>query len=80
MAGGASGLDITFQTEPDPPRVGDLAFEVMVKDAGGSAGDRGDVSATLFMPAMPSMNHPGDAERSRRWRTPAAARTAARAR
>ena len=52
------GLDIAFRTEPDPPRVGSTSFEVVVKDAAGQPVTDASVSATLFMPAMPSMNHP----------------------
>ena len=54
----AAGLDIAFRTEPDPPRVGSTAFEVVVKDAAGQPVTDASVSTTLFMPAMPSMNHP----------------------
>ena len=66
----ASRLTIAFHTQPDPPRVGDVAFEVIVKDPAGRAVTDAVVSAVLFMPAMPSMNHP--AVRSDvNWRTPA---------
>jgi RND family efflux transporter MFP subunit len=54
----AGGLDIAFRTEPDPPRVGNTSFEVVVKNASGQPVTDASVSATLFMPAMPSMNHP----------------------
>ena len=53
-----AGLDIAFRTQPDPPRVGDATFEVVLKDAAGQPVTDASVSATLFMPAMPSMNHP----------------------
>jgi len=56
--GGAAGLDLTFHTRPDPPRMGEAIFEVTVKDAAGQPVTDADVSATLFMPAMPSMSHP----------------------
>ena len=55
---GAPGLNITFHTQPDPPRVGEVAFEVMVKDPAGQPVTEATVSAALFLPAMPSMNHP----------------------
>jgi RND family efflux transporter MFP subunit len=50
-------LEITFRTEPDPPRVGDTAFEVTVKDAAREPVRDANVSAVLSMPAMPAMNH-----------------------
>jgi RND family efflux transporter MFP subunit len=53
-----AGLDLTFHTRPDPPRTGEAIFEVTVKDAAGQPVTDAAVSATLFMPAMPSMNHP----------------------
>jgi RND family efflux transporter MFP subunit len=53
----AAGLEITFRTRPDPPRVGDTALEVSVRDAAGQPVTDASVSAILFMPAMPSMNH-----------------------
>jgi Cu(I)/Ag(I) efflux system membrane fusion protein/cobalt-zinc-cadmium efflux system membrane fusion protein len=60
MAGARSGerLDITFRTSPDPPRTGDNAFEVVVRDAEGQPVSGADVSVTFFMAAMPSMNMP----------------------
>jgi hypothetical protein len=54
----AAGLDIALRTRPDPPRVGSASFEVIVTDASGQPVTDASVSATLFMPAMPSMNHP----------------------
>lgn len=51
-------LDITFRSRPDPPRAGDATFEVIVKDAAGQPVTDAGVTAVLFMPAMPSMNHP----------------------
>ena len=56
--GEAASLDLTFHTLPDPPRMGEAIFEVTVKDAAGQPVTDGEVSAVLFMPAMPSMNHP----------------------
>ena len=54
----ASQLAITFRTDPDPPRVGNATFEVAVTDGAGRPVTGAAVSALLFMPAMPSMNHP----------------------
>ena len=54
----AASLDIGFRATPDPPRTGDNAFEVVVKDASGAPVIDADVSVRLFMPAMPTMNMP----------------------
>lgn len=58
--GGGAGerLEITFRSDPDPPRTGDSTFEVAVRDPQGQPVTDADVSVTLFMPAMPSMNMP----------------------
>ena len=53
--GGNQQADITFTSEPDPPRMGDNTFEVMVMQGGQPVTDA-DVSVEFFMPAMPSMN------------------------
>jgi Cu(I)/Ag(I) efflux system membrane fusion protein/cobalt-zinc-cadmium efflux system membrane fusion protein len=61
MAEGAATserLDITFQTQPDPPRTGDNILEVSVTDASGQPISDADVSVTFFMAAMPTMNMP----------------------
>jgi membrane fusion protein, copper/silver efflux system len=57
-AAAGQGLDITFRPQPDPPRAGDTALEVSVKDAAGAPVTDADVSVTFFMAAMPSMNMP----------------------
>ncbi len=51
-------LDITFRPLADPPRTGDNTFEVSVRSQAGAAVADADVSVTLFMPAMPTMNMP----------------------
>ncbi len=51
-------LDITFRSEPDPPRAGDNLLEVAVRDAPGQPVADADVSVTFFMAAMPTMNMP----------------------
>jgi Cu(I)/Ag(I) efflux system membrane fusion protein len=51
-------LNITFRPQPDPPRTGESTFEVTVKDSTGTPVADADVRATLFMPAMPTMNMP----------------------
>lgn len=51
------GVDITLKTVPDPPKVGENAFEAMVM-ADGQAVTDARVSVELLMPAMPSMKMP----------------------
>jgi membrane fusion protein, copper/silver efflux system len=51
-------LDITFRTNPDPPKTGDSEFEVAVKGADGQPVVDADVAVQMFMPAMPTMNMP----------------------
>lgn len=48
------GLDVTFMTQPDPAKVGENAFEVMVM-VGRQPVTDGDVSVEFVMAAMPSM-------------------------
>ncbi|MBI3491386.1 MAG: FixH family protein [Acidobacteria bacterium] len=62
-------LDITFHSLPDPAKVGENQFEVMVKDPTGKPVDGADVSLQFFMAAMPTMNMP--AMRSEAKLTPA---------
>ena len=47
--------EITFRSEPDPPRMGDNTLEVMVMSGGQPVTDA-DVTVEFFMPAMPAMN------------------------
>jgi nitrogen fixation protein FixH len=54
----AEGAAIEFRTEPDPPRSGDNAIEVMVRQADGSPLTDAMVTVVFSMPAMPSMNMP----------------------
>jgi Cu(I)/Ag(I) efflux system membrane fusion protein/cobalt-zinc-cadmium efflux system membrane fusion protein len=51
-------LDITFRSDPDPPKTGEALFEVAVRDAKGQPVTDAEVSVQLFMPAMPTMNMP----------------------
>ena len=51
-------LDMTFHSVPDPPKVGENQFEIMVKDPAGKPVDGADVSIQFFMAAMPTMNMP----------------------
>ena len=48
-------IDVTFKTEPEPPKVGENTFEAMVMASGQPVTD-GRVSVEFVMPAMPSMN------------------------
>ncbi|HKE86963.1 MAG TPA: FixH family protein [Vicinamibacterales bacterium] len=57
-AAAASALDISFRTQPDPPKTGESLFEVGVKDTNGKPVADADVSVQFFMPAMPTMNMP----------------------
>jgi multidrug efflux pump subunit AcrA (membrane-fusion protein) len=52
------GLDVTFRTEPDPPRTGENTFVVVLKDGNGQPIADADVKVVLFMPPMPTMNMP----------------------
>jgi Cu(I)/Ag(I) efflux system membrane fusion protein/cobalt-zinc-cadmium efflux system membrane fusion protein len=54
----ASRLDITFRSQPDPPRTGENRFEVTVRDGSGQPISDAEVTVTFFMPAMPSMSMP----------------------
>ena len=54
----AARLAITFVSQPSPPRVGENAFEVTVRDAQGQPVADATVSLAFFMPAMPSMGMP----------------------
>jgi RND family efflux transporter MFP subunit len=54
----ALGTQITFRTQPDPPKTGENQLEAMVKDASGTPIDDADVSVQFLMPAMPTMNMP----------------------
>ena len=58
LAAPGERLDITFRSDPDPPRTGESTFEVTVRDPEGRPVEDADVSVVLFMAAMPSMNMP----------------------
>jgi len=55
---GASQLDITFRSTPDPPKTGENRFDVTVKDASGQPVEGAKVTVEFFMAAMPTMNMP----------------------
>ena len=54
----AARFDVTFATQPDPPRTGDSVFEVSVKDGSGRPVVDAVVTVQQFMAAMPTMNMP----------------------
>lgn len=51
-------MDITFQSQPDPPRTGENVFEVTVTGADGRPVADAEVTVVFFMAAMPSMSMP----------------------
>ena len=51
-------FDIMLMTKPSPPVMGKNTVEVMVKDPAGKPVTDAEVSATLFMAAMPAMKMP----------------------
>jgi nitrogen fixation protein FixH len=61
VAGSAAAgqdLNITFKSDPDPPKTGDNKVEINVLGADGKPVDDATVTAQFYMPAMPSMNMP----------------------
>ena len=50
-------LEITFMSQPEPPKMGENTFEAMVM-AGSQPVTDAEVSVQLFMAAMPAMNMP----------------------
>jgi YtkA-like len=54
----AGPVNVTFGSEPDPPKAGDNGFLVTVKQPDGTPVTDASVTAVFSMPAMPSMNMP----------------------
>jgi len=54
----ASGITLTMQFAPDPPRKGENIVEVHASDQAGRPIVDADVRVVIIMPAMPSMNMP----------------------
>ena len=54
----AEGLNIRFQSRPDPPESGSNTIEVSVTDRSGAPVTDATVTAVFSMPAMPAMNMP----------------------
>ena len=50
-------VEVTFTSEPSPPKMGENTFDVMVMSGGQPVTDA-DVAVEFFMAAMPSMNMP----------------------
>lgn len=57
-SGEKSALDITFKSQPDPPKTGENTFEVTVNGPDRKPITDADVSLRFHMAAMPSMNMP----------------------
>lgn len=57
-AASATPPDITFKSNPEPPKMGDNQFEVMVMGGDGKPITDAEVSVAFYMAAMPSMNMP----------------------
>jgi membrane fusion protein, copper/silver efflux system len=53
-----SDLQITFRTEPDPPRAGENILEAVVLDSAGRPVSDAQVTVLFYMAPMPSMNMP----------------------
>ncbi|MBI2829255.1 MAG: FixH family protein [Acidobacteria bacterium] len=54
---GTQAVDVTLKTDPDPVRMGENTFEVMVMQDGKPVTDA-MVTTEFFMAAMPAMNMP----------------------
>jgi hypothetical protein len=57
-AGEKPTFNITLTTKPNPPKVGDDALEVTVKDPSGKDVTDADVAVNFYMAAMPAMKMP----------------------
>lgn len=57
-SGATQPLDITFRTEPDPPKSGDTTLEASVKGADGQPVTDAEVSAEFYMAPMPEVKMP----------------------
>ena len=55
---GSQDLNITFTSNPAPPKTGENRFEAMVMDQNGQPVTDANVSAEFHMAAMPQMNMP----------------------
>jgi membrane fusion protein, copper/silver efflux system len=55
---GSPGLDIQFQSKPNPPQSGSNTIEVTVRQRNGTPVTDATVTAVFSMPPMPAMNMP----------------------
>lgn len=51
-------MTVEFRSEPDPPRTGENAYQVTVRQGDGTPVTDATVTAVFSMPAMPAMNMP----------------------
>ncbi len=58
VAGQKPSLDIVLTSKPSPPKMGENTFEVVVKGADGKPVTDAEVTAMLYMAAMPEMKMP----------------------
>ena len=58
-------VTIDFRSDPDPPKSGDNAIEVTVRQPDGTAVADASVTAVFSMPAMPAMNMPAMREETK---------------
>ncbi|MEX2272605.1 MAG: FixH family protein [Vicinamibacterales bacterium] len=56
--GATQPLDITFRTEPDPPKSGETTLEANVKGSNGQPVTDAEVSAEFYMASMPEVKMP----------------------
>lgn len=54
----SKALDITFKSEPDPPKMGENTFGVQVMGGNSQPVTDAEVSVQFYMPAMPDMKMP----------------------
>lgn len=54
----SKALDITFKSEPDPPKMGENTFDVQVISGNSQPVTDAEVSVQFYMPAMPDMKMP----------------------
>ena len=57
-SGPTQPFDISFRTEPDPPKPGETTLDASVKGANGIPVTDAEVSAGLYMAPMPEMKMP----------------------
>lgn len=58
VVGATQPLDITFSSEPNPPKSGEATLEASVKGSNGQPVTDAEVSAQFYMAPMPEMKMP----------------------